>query len=369
MKSVRLGLILAGLVFSASAFLEARDIIREEKEIPALLGITQVRLNGHIDAAELIITVGDHEAIMKGSFRYDADRGQVEVQYSQDGEFLDLDLFQESAQWRYRLDSKDTRLELSLSSRYSWGIELTAGATECRFDLTGLPLERLSLDFTAVDGQIRFTGTNPRLLKDFQIDVSAGELKMIGLGYANFSHLVIDCGAGDLDVDFSGLADGRHRARIDIGAGEIRIDTPEDYPVRIHADDGWLNSIEVGKRHLLKVDDDTYESGNFEGKGRGLIIDLDIGIGEAVLSREVVIEKEGPARTTSFDRPEFLTLLPPMPILPPQPPLPAALPPLLIENVGNGDILPLPPVPPLPDSPPLPGIIVPGWEDDYGSAE
>jgi hypothetical protein len=175
---------------------------------------------------------------------------------------------------------------MSLSRDYHWNLNLDIGMAQSRIDLSGLPLERLNLDVGASECQIEFSDPNPIPLDQIKIDAGAGDVKLYGLGYANFDDLTFDGGAGSFLLNFEGLKDGRRSVSIDVGVGSVEIELPHDYPVRVESEGGWFNSIELHDADLTKVDDGVYESKDYSrGGDRSLIIKLDVAMGKARIRR------------------------------------------------------------------------------------
>ena len=158
------------------------------------------------------------------------------------------------------------------------------GFAECLIDLSGLSVADLSIDIGASECDLEFNRPNPVAIEMLDIDAGAGELKVEGLGNANFEEMRFDGGAGDFVLNFEGEFEGFKTARIDIGVGALRLELPRDLPVRIETDNSWLNSINIRGARLIEVDDGVYETRDYDLANRGLEIDLDLGIGETEIS-------------------------------------------------------------------------------------
>jgi hypothetical protein len=91
-------------------------------------------------------------------------------------------------------------------------------------------------------------------------------------------------GVGSFTLDFTGEFDFEASAEISVGLGSIEIILPEGIGVRVEAEDNWLSSIDLPRRDFDRVDDDIYETENFDAADGKLIIQLEIGLGSADIS-------------------------------------------------------------------------------------
>lgn len=181
---------------------------------------------------------------------------------------------------RTNMDSEDNIWDIVLSTRYETSIEMDIGACEAEIDLGGIPLKELTIDVGAASGLIEFSAPNPVKLEEIDIDAGASSLEIVDLGNANFEYFSFDGGAGSFDLDLRGKYDGESEVSIDIGLGSADITLPEGLPVRIETDgDNWLSSVDIHSRDIDEIDDDVYESPDFEDAKTRLVIDISVGMG------------------------------------------------------------------------------------------
>ena len=281
--SFKIGL-LTLLVLFLSVPLPARDMERTEKNIPAEKNIKNVKLEADIGLARLHIEPQDGGDIFAGKAYYDADKFRVDMEYETHGDKVDIFLYSEQARRKLNLDSDDNDWRVVLSRDYNWDIDLEVGFAECLIDLSGIPISDLSIDIGASECDLEFNQPNPIVMEMLDIDAGAGELKIEGLGNANFEDMRFDGGAGDFLLNFEGEFEGFRKVRIDIGVGAVELEIPGDLPVRIETNDSWLNSINFKGARLIEVENGVYETRDYDLANRGLEIDLDLGIGEAEIS-------------------------------------------------------------------------------------
>jgi hypothetical protein len=179
-------------------------------------------------------------------------------------------------------DTEDNKLDLLLSTRYPVSLEMDIGACDAEIDLGGVRLERLDIDIGAASGDIDFSEPNPQRLEEIDIDAGASSLDLHSIGNANFDLLTFDGGVGSFDLDFRGRYEGESRIEIDIGLGSADIILPRGVPVRVESSgSGWFSSVDFHNEDLDEMDDNAFESSDFDTAKTRIIIDIDVGMGSA----------------------------------------------------------------------------------------
>ncbi|NOY88806.1 MAG: cell wall-active antibiotics response protein [FCB group bacterium] len=178
------------------------------------------------------------------------------------------------------IDSDDNIWDISLSTKYKTSMDLNIGACEANFDFGGIPLKDLKLDMGAASGEIDFSQPNPIRLKRIKINAGASSLNMSSVGNANFDLFKFSGGVGSYDLDFRGEYNGESEILLDIGLGSADIILPRNIPIRLETEGAaWLSSIDFHGVDLPEIDDDVYESPDFEDADTRIILKLKIGLG------------------------------------------------------------------------------------------
>jgi predicted membrane protein len=93
-------------------------------------------------------------------------------------------------------------------------------------------------------------------------------------------------GVGQLVLDLSGISPtGAVEMSAEVGIGELRVELPEDLPVRVHAESG------IGQVEVLGEEDGGFGSEldhtdqGFDPAATSLDIELSVGIGEVTVLR------------------------------------------------------------------------------------
>jgi len=264
-------LVLAGTVQAAS-----RETVTEKVEIQ---GANEVVLQCDLGAGEFSISPKDMTEAAVIDITYNPRR--IEYYVNSDVKrgkcYIELESEHRS---HTNMDSEDNIWDIVLSTRYETSIEMDIGACEAEIDLGGIPLKELTIDVGAASGVIEFSAPNPIRLEEIDIDAGASSIEIRELGNANFEYFNFDGGAGSFDLDLRGKYDGESEVSIDIGLGSADITLPEGLPVRIETDGGnWLSSVDIHNRDIDEVDDDVYESPDFESAKTRLVIQISVGMG------------------------------------------------------------------------------------------
>jgi hypothetical protein len=236
-------------------------------------------------AAEIDFTVGDIQikrcsdnmaAIVEGE--YDDRRFDFDLDYELTSTTGNLFFETADKRGKYRADDDNFWL-IELTDKLP--IELTAdiGAADCEMDLGGLLISRLDIDIGASDCFIAFYEPNLTVLESIRIDAGAASVTIDGLGNANFREFEFDGGVGSYDIDFSGEFDFDAQAEISVGLGSVDIRVPDHIAVRVHADDGFLSSIDLPRRHFEETERGLYRTANWDSASSHLDLILDVGLG------------------------------------------------------------------------------------------
>jgi hypothetical protein len=159
-------------------------------------------------------------------------------------------------------------------------LSIDAGAYSGSIDLSGIPLQRVSVNDGASDVRLEFREPNPEEMSLFRYNTGASTVTLLGLGNANFSELTFSGGAGTYTLDFSG--DLRRDANVTISSGvsSVRIEIPDGTAAEVVVS-GELNNVDtIGDWDL---DGDTYR---LAGAGPSYRIFVEMGVGSLTLSAE-----------------------------------------------------------------------------------
>ncbi len=276
MKKVLL-LILGGSVFFASLVVAAgRDHITKTVELKSA---DEVFIRCDLGAGEFTVTSKDMKEAAMIDIMYDSRRVDYMIDYEEKRGTCYIDLESEHRS-STNIDTDDNKWDIVLSKRYTTSIDMDIGACDANIDLGGIPLKELKLDVGAASGVLEFSEPNPIRLEELDIDAGASSVEIHQLGNANFEYFKFDGGVGSFDLDLRGEYTGESVVSIDIGLGSADITMPSGVPFRIETEgSNFLSSVDIHNRDLDEVEEDVYESDDFEGARVRIILEISAGLG------------------------------------------------------------------------------------------
>jgi len=195
------------------------------------------------------------------------DVGQVEVERTSDDNLFAFDLeydrnrynpqfnFTDGDQSSLRLTVESTRdfgshgrenndLRVRLTDKVPIELNLTAGVSESRLELTGLKVRRMHLRGGVGKTEVSIDKPSGQVMSSLDIECGVGELIINGLGNAQVQQVDLKGGVGHAELDFSGeLGNASIDARVKVGIGAGRITVPRDADVEIEAEGSFLSNI------------------------------------------------------------------------------------------------------------------------------
>jgi len=254
------------------------DRTEEVSEIIPAEGAKKLEIEIDFGAGTLDIMSADIEDAARLDIFYSPRWVSYDIDFSRRGEtgrlFLESDL-----RHRSKMEDIDNEWELTLSRRYPIDLEMDIGASESIIDLGGIPLTRLVMDVGATSGTIDFSEPNPERLRDFDVDIGASSVEFTGLANANFERMDISCGAASCELDFRGEFRGESEVDLEVGIGSVDIIIPRGLAVRIEGDENWFSSFDFHGLDVDLIDDDIWESPDFDEATDRLTIMVDVSMG------------------------------------------------------------------------------------------
>ena len=156
-------------------------------------------------------------------------------------------------------------------------LTIDAGAYEGTMELGGLSLKSLAVKDGAASVNLSFSEPNLIEMSALSYSTGASEVKLSGLGNANFSKFDFDGGAGSYTLDFSGDIQRDASVKIDTGLSDLTLIIPEGLEATLTMD-GSLTDINLGGGWS--------QSGNVyshEGSGPTLDIVINMGAGNVTV--------------------------------------------------------------------------------------
>ncbi|MFZ5979565.1 MAG: toast rack family protein [Candidatus Zixiibacteriota bacterium] len=266
------------VLFIFTVSVTAADRLEEVTEKIDAEGAENISVNLDFGAGTMTLEPDDIAEAAVVNIFYDTRRADYRVEYEKRGSTGYLDM--ESVLRKHRnVDDLDNDWDIKLSSRYPTEINFDLGACEADIDLGGIPLTMMDLEIGAASGTIMFSKPNPVRLKELVIDVGASSLELEDFGNANFEYLEISSGAASVELDLRGNYSGESKINIDVGVGSLDVTVPKGVAVRIEGDDGLFSSLDFHGGDVEEIEDDLYESGDFDSAEDRITFNVDVGMG------------------------------------------------------------------------------------------
>jgi hypothetical protein len=237
--------------------------------------VTNIELD--MGAGKLNLAPGS-TGLVTGQIRYNVESWKPTVERSDSGvkikqgsrkslSGLGADIVNE---WQLQLGSAPMRLDLS------------AGAYEGSYDLSGLVLQGLTIKDGASKVQVMFNSPNPGQMDRLQYETGASDVTFTSLANANFKTMEFKGGAGSYTLDFAGQLRTDGTVHAAAGVGSMRIVVPAQTAARVEVDTAL---IDVSTEGNWAVSGKTYSTPAAGGdrQAKTLTIRVDMGVGSLEL--------------------------------------------------------------------------------------
>jgi hypothetical protein len=155
-----------------------------------------------------------------------------------------------------------------------------ASVYEAVLDLSGIPLQNLTVQDGASNSEVRFDTLNPEEMDSLAYQTGASEITFLGLANANFAQMSFEGGAGDYVFDFSGDLQRDADVNIQVGLSNVKIVMPTGSSAQVLVDGGLGN---------VNIDDAWHRNGSRyvnEGDGPQFTIVVEMGTGSLQLTND-----------------------------------------------------------------------------------
>ncbi|MGI9078586.1 MAG: hypothetical protein ACR2G6_14840 [Gemmatimonadaceae bacterium] len=159
-------------------------------------------------------------------------------------------------------------MSLAFAPNVYLDIDLQTGASLADLDFTGLSITRLVVNSGASETKFRFGTPNPAALRELVIEVGAASVEGRQLGNAGADRVSVECGVGNVDLDFSGVWARDMTVALDVAVGGVTLRIPRDIGVRIQLD----KVLASFKKDGLERRGDSYYNAAWDTTSRKLTI-------------------------------------------------------------------------------------------------
>jgi len=121
-------------------------------------------------------------------------------------------------------------------------LQVSAGAYNGDYELGGLSIQDLEISDGASNVNVHFSVPNQIPMNTFRYTTGASSIKLTGLANANFNNMILRCGAGNYELDFSGALMRDTNVNIESGISNVVLMIPQGITVKVTFE-GGLSSI------------------------------------------------------------------------------------------------------------------------------
>ena len=127
-------------------------------------------------------------------------------------------------------------MSLALAPNVQLDIDLQTGASLADLDFTGLAVTRLVVNSGASETKFRFGTPNPATMSELVVQVGAASVEGRQLGNTGADRVRVECGVGNVDLDFSGAWPRDMSVGLNVAVGGATLRIPREIGVRIQLD-------------------------------------------------------------------------------------------------------------------------------------
>lgn len=264
--------------------LPAREIGRTtEKELKVVLSST---------FGSLHVSKGEPEKILVADASTSDSNPKMDIDYDIRNRvgYMDITLGETQGDHDHRrgsfkisnLEGGKWYLKFSNTLPISFDVELSAGNGD--FDLSGLQVKDFTLSTGASDVSLSFDEPNKTFIDNLSIESGVSKFNGRNLGNANFKRFKFQGGVGAYTLDFSGKITNEVDVDVSVGLGILTIILPDDVGARLFYEKSWASRLDYD-RDFHTVNDDEYETENYEDAPGKMNIRIDSGLGSVKVKR------------------------------------------------------------------------------------
>jgi len=222
-----------------------RSVIRQESFRQNRGTESLLRLDARVSSGRLTLDRCDADVLYNLDLRWDAANMSRRVDFTP-GDTANLVFTLQGD-----MPSEDkVHAILSLAPDVPLELTVDTGAGETHMDLTGLTVTRVNI--THGVGSLKLTVDDPQeaVCRSLDIACGVGEMELRGLGNLMPETIDIKGGLGRAQLDFDGARPGRTQARLVVGIGNLDIELPAEFGIRVLKSGGASDSLCIPMEHF-----------------------------------------------------------------------------------------------------------------------
>ncbi len=236
---------------------------------------TPIDLNLAFGAGKMILLPNSGPDLVSGTATYNVADFKPE---------LTVDEFSVSLhQGNLKLDAVPT-IDETIKNEWSLAIksipielDIKAGGYTGDFEFGGLAIQDLHIADGAANVKLKFSTPNTVTMNAFRYETGASNISMDKLANANFQTMIFQSGAGNYNLDFSGLLQRDTSIFIETGLSRLVISVPDGVPAEVNFE-GPLSKV-IAHDDWQQLGDEYF----LEGQGPRLIFTIETKAGTVTL--------------------------------------------------------------------------------------
>ena len=279
-------ILLLGLVFSVSGCGIGIELPfkTEQKTGPMVTELIQIPVPDAPTPLDLNLTFGAGKMTLLPNSGPDLVSGTASYNVADFKPELTVDDFGVSLrQGNLKLDAIPTidetiKNEWSLAIKnYPLELDIKAGGYSGDFEFGGLAIQDLHIADGAANVKVKFSTPNTVAMNAFRYETGASNISMEKLANANFQTMIFQSGAGNYNLDFSGLMQRDAFIFIETGLSRVVISVPDGVPAEVNFE-GPLSKV-ITSGDWQQAGDEYF----LEGQGPRLIFTIEMKAGTVTL--------------------------------------------------------------------------------------
>lgn len=205
--------------------------------------VGDLHLHIAVGACKFEVAASEQAEWVTGTYDDPFDRLPCKVEQS--GGMLKITQDVAAAKWLDMARGNPPKFTLALGKGKPYTLTLEVGASESKFELGGLPIQRLQIKQGAGKFEFDFSDPNPQPMRLLKLEAGAGSVEMNHLANANFAEMSIDGGAAAFELNFGGVLQRAASVRINTGLASVEIGVPETMAAKI-TNESFIGGLDVG---------------------------------------------------------------------------------------------------------------------------
>jgi hypothetical protein len=224
--------------------LKTGPTVTDQLAVPVPDSPPPLDLNLSFGAGKMTLLPNPGDDLIAGTVSYNVTDFKPEVEVSENGVTIKqgnlklnaVPTIDETIKNEWNLAIKNHPIELNIK----------AGGYSGDFEFGGLSLSNLSISDGAANVKLKFSTPNTNAMNSLRYETGGSNINMEKLANANFQTMIFQSGAGNYNLDFSGLLQRDASIFIETGLSRLVISVPDGVPAEVNFEGPFSKVITSG---------------------------------------------------------------------------------------------------------------------------